>query len=96
MTGPLLLMGFGAALLILAGLAIRERRKAKHPPELLMVNWQYREYLGAGRWRDYYALLEGRELDSHEACHLQEAQAARLEEIREQNKSGRLLGRYSK
>lgn len=83
-------------LMILALLAAYERGKAKRPPILPDVDWQYREYLGGEKWRDYYALLEGRDLDAHEACHLAEAQAARLAEIAEQNKSGRLLGRYSK
>lgn len=91
-TGILGLLALGA---LVIG-ALYERRRSYKPSDNGRAWWysemQSREFDPAHGWRDFYAPFDGRDLDSHERNHYEQAMIYRACELANQRLSGRWLG----
>lgn len=80
------------AILIMVLTALIVRALDKRSRSTSSPSSEYREYVGGGGWRNYFAKFAGEQLDAHEACHLEQALLHEAAELCRSRESGRLLG----
>lgn len=84
---------YSVPVLVVVLSAIYARLKARKETTCAPVDWQLREYLSGGEWRDYYDVFAGVNLDEHERNHLEGVQLARGVELAQARQTGRHEGR---